>query len=86
MQLLCAMETKQAITPAIALYREQRDRMSLADFGKLFTPPVDKSTVSRWERGQISPKRAVMVEKVTGIPRQALLPEVFGPLLTEAAE
>ncbi|MDW9588685.1 helix-turn-helix domain-containing protein [Sinorhizobium meliloti] len=80
------METKQAITPAIALYRGKHDGMTLAEFGKLFTPPVDKSTVSRWERGQISPKRAVLVERVTGIPRHALLPEVFGSPVTEAAE
>ncbi|MGZ2472557.1 hypothetical protein ACVI1N_000848 [Sinorhizobium medicae] len=86
MQLVSAMDTKAAITPAIALYREKHDRMTLEEFGKLFRPPVDKSTVLRWERGKITPLRAVMVEQVTGIPRQALLPEVFGPLVSEAAE
>jgi hypothetical protein len=62
----------------ITKFRQERDRMSLEQFGKLFTPPVDKSTVSRWERGHISPRRAVEIEDVTGIPRHQLLPEFFG--------
>lgn len=51
--------------------------MSLEQFGKLFEPPVDKSTVLRWERGQITPKRAVEIERITGIQRSDLLPEFF---------
>lgn len=69
----------------ITIYREEHDRMSLEEFGKLFSPPVDKSTVSRWERGQhITPRRAIEIEAVTGIKRHALLPEFFG--ISEAAE
>lgn len=70
-------------TSEITKYREAHDRMSLEQFGKLFTPAVDKSTVLRWERGQITPRRAIEVESVTGIPRTKLLPEFFQP---EAAE
>ncbi|MBB4574420.1 helix-turn-helix domain-containing protein [Rhizobium lentis] len=68
----------------ITTYREEHDRMSLEEFGKLFTPPVDKSTVMRWERGNITPRRAIEIEAVTGIKRHALLPEFFG--ISEAAE
>lgn len=62
----------------ITKYREAHDGMSLEAFGRLFTPPVDKSTVLRWERGQITPRRAIEIEGVTGIPRNVLLPEFFG--------
>jgi hypothetical protein len=65
-------------TSKITKYREDNGGMSLEAFGKLFTPPVDKSTVLRWERGQITPRRAIEVEGVTGISRKALLPEFFG--------
>lgn len=75
------MEQKSQITK----FREERDRMSLEQFGKLFTPAVDKSTVLRWERGQITPRRAIEIESVTGISRNALMPEFFGAV-TEAAE
>jgi hypothetical protein len=61
----------------IARYREDHNRMSLEEFGKLFTPAVDKSTVLRWERGNITPRRAIEIEAVTGIKRHVLLPEFF---------
>lgn len=51
--------------------------MSLEQFGKLFTPAVDKSTVLRWERGRLSPERAVEIETVTGISRCLLRPDIF---------
>lgn len=70
-------------TSKITKYREDHDGMSLEAFGKLFTPPVDKSTVLRWERGHITPRRAIEIESVTKIPRSELLPEFFQP---EAAE
>lgn len=76
------MEQKSQITK----FREERDRMSLEQFGKLFTPAVDKSTVLRWERGQITPRRAIEIESVTGISRNVLMPEFFGAVATEAAE
>ncbi len=64
-------------TSPISDYRESHDRMSLEAFGKLFDPPVDKSTVLRWEKGQITPARAIEIEGVTGIGRAQLLPEIF---------
>jgi len=73
------MEHKSEITK----YREKHDRMSLEQFGKLFTPAVDKSTVLRWERGQITPRRAIEIEGVTGIKRHLLMPEFFAPAAAE---
>lgn len=74
----------QNISP-ITTYREENGKdgkaMSLETFGKLFTPAVDKSTVMRWERGSVSPRRAIEIEQITGIRRCALLPQFF-----EAAE
>lgn len=60
----------------ITLYRRERG-MSLEAFGALFDPPVYKSTVLRWERGFLTASRAVEIEKVTGIKREKLLPEIF---------
>lgn len=76
------MEQKSPITE----YREEHDRMSLEAFGKLFTPAVDKSTVLRWERGQITPRRAIEIENVAGISRNKLVPDFFGASVSEAAE
>ncbi|MDK1386343.1 helix-turn-helix transcriptional regulator [Sinorhizobium sp. 8-89] len=71
------MENKSAI----ARYREKHD-MTLEAFGALFG--VDKSTASRWERGQsLTVKRAVQIEAVTGIPRAEVL---FGAPKVEAVE
>lgn len=61
----------------ITKYREAKEGMTLEAFGKLFKPAVDKSTVLRWERGSIPAWRALQVEKVTGIPRERLLPHLF---------
>ena len=74
MQHISAMEHASEITK----YRDEHDGMTLEAFGKLFTPAVDKSTVLRWERGQITPRRAIEIEGVTGISRNVLLPEFFG--------
>lgn len=68
------MENKSPLTK----YREENDGMSLEAFGRLFTPNVDKSTVLRWERGQVTARRAIEIEGVTGISRAEILPDVFG--------
>jgi hypothetical protein len=68
----------------IANYRECHEFMTLEEFGRLFSPPVDKSTVLRWERGKITAERAVQIETVTGIPRSSLRPDIFKSM--EAAE
>jgi transcriptional regulator with XRE-family HTH domain len=68
---------------AIERYRRAHG-LTLEEFGKLFDPAVDKSTVSRWERGRLTPQRALMIERLTGIPRQELLPEVWPEEQAEA--
>ena len=65
----------------ISDFRSAHDRkMSLEEFGKLFVPPVDKSTVLRWERGDppVPVKRLDEVERVTDISRHDLRPDIFG--------
>jgi len=37
---------------------------------------VDKSTVTRWEQGAIPAERVIDVERVTGIPREVLRPDL----------
>lgn len=39
---------------------------------------VHKSTVLRWEQGQVPPGRVIDVERITGIPRAKLRPDIFG--------
>lgn len=39
---------------------------------------VDKSRVSRWVRDQIPPQHVLRVEKLTGVSRHRLRPDVFG--------
>lgn len=68
----------------ITKYREANGDMTLEAFGMLLKPAVDKSTVSRWERGQLPFKRVLEIEKVTGIDRRLLAPKMFRGL--EAAE
>jgi hypothetical protein len=64
----------------IAKFRADNDKMSLEEFGKLFAPPVNKSTVLRWERGDppVPVQRLDEVERITGIPRRYLRPDIFG--------
>ena len=59
----------------IKIYRKSR-RMSLEDFGALLSPPVDKSTVYRWQR-KVPAERVIDIEKASGIPRHQLRPDLF---------
>jgi len=45
---------------------------------------VHRSAVLHWERGRISPQRAVDLERRIGIPREVLRPDIFGPVETAA--
>lgn len=38
---------------------------------------VDKSTVTRWARKRVPAERVVDLERVTGIPRHALRPDLY---------
>jgi DNA-binding transcriptional regulator YiaG len=66
----------------ITKYREANNGMTLEDFGRLLKPAVDKSTVSRWERGHLPFNRVLEIEKVTGINRKLLAPKMFRGLET----
>lgn len=68
----------------IRKFRKENGNMSLEAFGKLLKPAVDKSTVLRWEKGQLPFWRVLEIEKVTGIDRRKLAPKMFRGL--EAAE
>jgi len=39
---------------------------------------VDKGTVTRWGKGRIPAERVIEVERVTGIPRADLRPDLYG--------
>jgi DNA-binding transcriptional regulator YdaS (Cro superfamily) len=57
-------------------YRQAND-LTLEAFGALFG--VHKATVLRWEDGELrmSATRAIEIERRTGIPREALRPDLF---------
>ena len=69
------MQDKSPITK----FRELRG-CTLEEFGKMLSPPVDKSTVLRWERGTVPMMRVASVIAATGIPVEALRPDVAGLL------
>lgn len=62
----------------IAKYRSDRGGMSLEEFGALFDPPLNKSTILRWERNGVPIERVPIVEAVIGISRNLLRPDFFG--------
>ena len=57
-------------------YREHRG-LTLEGLAAMFTPPVHKSTIMRWETDGVPLSRVLDVERVTGIPRKELRPDVF---------
>lgn len=71
---------------ALTEFRHKRNGMTLEEFGSLFLPALDKSTISRWERYGVPIERVPIVEKVTGLSRHELRPDFFGPNPLQAAE
>lgn len=69
------MSTAQ--TSPLKSFRKQGRKMSAAAFGKLFSPPYHKTTILRWEKKGVPLDNVVLVEEVTGIPREQLRPDVF---------
>jgi DNA-binding transcriptional regulator YdaS (Cro superfamily) len=57
-------------------------QLRLADLARLVA--VDKSTVTRWARKVVPAERVVEVERVTGISRKELRPDLYGPALETA--
>ena len=85
---LCNIMVPMERTSPITLYRAGKDGMSLEEFGKLLSPPVDKSTVLRWESGftPVPTKRLDEIERLTGISRHELRPEIFAPAPKQEGE
>lgn len=46
---------------------------------------MNKSTITRWERGRVPAERVLDVERVTGVPRHELRPDLY-PAPTLAPE
>lgn len=40
---------------------------------------VDKASVTRWNQGRVPAERVLDVERVTGISRHDLRPDIYGP-------
>lgn len=58
--------------------------MKLADLAR--EAGVDKATVTRWAQKRVPAERVAEVERITGISRHVLRPDVFGPIpASEAA-
>lgn len=56
-------------------YRDKTGK-TLADLARVFD--VNKSTVLRWEDGQVPIERVADVERETGLSRHELRPDIFG--------
>lgn len=46
---------------------------------------VNKSTVTRWMQKRIPAERVLDVERITGVPRHELRPDIYPPQSHEAA-
>lgn len=65
---------------AFSEFRKNRDDLTLDAAAELFE--VDRTTILRWEKGEppVPIKRIAEIETITGISRQKLRPDVFGPV------
>lgn len=73
MVVSCA--TKCGMSSLITRYRKARDLTLQALATDL---SIDKSNLWRWERGRVPVARLRDVERVTGISRAKLRPDIFG--------
>ncbi len=55
--------------------------MRLIDLARIAA--VDKATVTRWSKNKIPAERIVDIERITGISRQELRPDLFRSFLTQ---
>jgi hypothetical protein len=69
------------MNPASALtaYRLSKEpKLTLQELGSRFSPPLHKATILRWERTGIPAERVLEVERITGVSRHQLRPDLFG--------
>lgn len=63
------------------LYKWRKDHeLTLGAVAERFS--VQKAAVWKWEKGQVAADKVLEVERVTGISRHVLRPDVFGPAPT----
>lgn len=62
-------------------YREGQQQ-TLEALGALFA--INKSTMMRWEEGRVPAERVLEVERVTGVSRHELRPDIYGPSPSDA--
>lgn len=66
----------QTQTSPIGRFRSEHN-VTLDALGQLVG--VHKTTVLRWENGRVPAERVAVLERLTGIPRSALRPDLFLP-------
>ena len=59
---------------ALRIYRE-RSNLTLEQLGALLG--VNKSTILRWENGQVPAERVIQIEAATGLPRYEQRPDLY---------
>lgn len=60
----------------ITLYRKSRG-LTLEQLGGALG--IGRSTLFKWENRRVPAERVIDVERLTGIPRHELRPDIFGP-------
>ena len=58
----------------IKTYRKKKG-LTQAKFGAMFG--VKDAAVCKWEKGRVTPARAVSISEITGIPPHKLRPDIF---------
>lgn len=81
----CNHSAMNAISP-LGKYRRDKG-LTLDELAARLSPAVTKGTVSRWENGvvRIPVERVEEIERLTGISRKKLRPDVFQPTPAEAS-
>lgn len=76
------METKSNFKS----FRESRPDLTLDGVADLLG--VDRTTVLRWEKGftPIPTKRLQDIERITGIPRQELRPDLYAGMVADSTQ
>jgi hypothetical protein len=66
------------VSPLTRFRLAQTPKVTLEMLGSRFAPPLHKATILRWERSGIPAERVLEVERITGVSRHQLRPDLFG--------